>query len=217
MKIGYAGNPVITESGQIFFTSSLTGVTQLYRLTDDGWPYQLTVFDDGIGSFSLSPDGAKVIISATEGGNEDYQLYLMDTRTGEIRQLTHRPQVRFGTVIWKKDKSGIYYRANLDSPRDFMIYYHDLETGQTTRIMEMEGSNGIMDISPDGKFMMTYRANSNISIDLFLLDLSSLEYRQLTPKDEEYIYDYATIMPGNKTAYMISNKNDKGILSVAAM
>jgi len=217
MKIGYAGNPVISESGDIFFTSSLTGVTQLYRLTDEGWPYQLTVFDDGISSFNLSPDGAEVIISATEGGNEDYQLYQMDTRTGTIRQITHQPQVRFGTVKWKKDKSGIYYRANLDNPRDFMIYYHDLVTGKTTRILEMEGSNGIMDVSPDGKYMLTYRANSNISLDLFLLDLGSLEYRQLTPKGEEYIYDYASIMPDNKTAFMISNKNDKGILSVASM
>ena len=81
----------------------------------------------------------------------------------------------------------------------------------------MEGSNGIQSISLDGQYMIFHHLSSNVSVDLFLMDLNSGQYRRLTPEGEDFIYDYATIMPDNETAYMISNKNDRGILKVAVM
>ena len=217
MKIGYAGSPAISSTGEIFFTSSMSGVDQLYRLTPEGWPYQMTVFDDGINWYVLSPDGRKAIVGATAGGNEDYQLFLLDLRSGEMKRITHEPDVRYGSVIWKPDNSGIYYRANLDNRRDFMIYSHDLATDERIRILDMEGSNGIMDLSLDGRYMITIHANSNIDYELFLLDLENGGHRKITPEDGEFTYDYATIMPDNKTVYMVSNNNEKGIPSIATL
>ena len=217
MKIGYAGSPAISSTGEIYFTTSMSGVDQLYRLTPEGWPYQMTVFDDGINWYALSPDGRRAIVGATAGGNEDYQLFLLDLGTGEIERITHEPEVRYGSVTWKPDNSGIYYRANLDNPRDFMIYSHDLATDERTRILDMEGSNGIMDLSLDGRYMITIHANSNVEYELFLLDLEKGEHRKITPEDGEFTYDYATIMPDNKTVYMVSNNNEKGIPAIATL
>ncbi|PKK82247.1 MAG: S9 family peptidase [candidate division Zixibacteria bacterium HGW-Zixibacteria-1] len=217
MKIGYTGNPVFSSTGDILFLSSMTGVDQLYILNDKGWPYQLTVFDDGINAFALSPDGSHTIVNSSAGGSEDYQLFLVDIRSGEVSQVTFESKVRFGTVFWKDDNSGIYYRANLENSRDFMLYFHDLVTNERTKILDMPGANGILDISLDGRYMVTYNARTNIAIDLFLLDLETGEYRQITAPGEEYGYDYASIMPDNKTIYMITNKNKQGIMKVASL
>ncbi|MEW5923536.1 MAG: S9 family peptidase [Candidatus Zixiibacteriota bacterium] len=217
MKIGYTSGPTISSNGEVFFLSTMSSVNQLYKLNEEGWPYQLTVFDDGINAFAISPDGSHAIVSSSVGGNEDYQLFLVDNQTGEVAQITFESKVQFGSVNWNGDNTGIYYRANLDNPRDFMLYFHNLETNERTRILEKEGANGILDISLDDRYIVFYNARTNVAIDLFLLDLETGQYRQVSPEGEEYGYDYAAIMPDNKTIYTITNKNKDGINKVAAL
>lgn len=217
MKIGYAAGPSVSSTGEIFFLSTMSNVNQLYKINEEGWPYQLTVFDDGIDAYAVSPDGSHAIVSSSPGGNEDYQLFLVDIKTGEVAQITFESKVRFGSVFWKGDNTGIYYRANLDNSRDFMLYFHDLVTNERTRILDKEGANGIMDISADGRYLVFYNARTNVAIDLFLLNLETGQYRQVSPEGEEYGYDYAVIMPDNRTIYNITNKNKDGINKVAAL
>lgn len=218
MKIGYARSPGIgVETGELFFVSSMSGVAQLYRITEDGWPYQLTLFDDGISWYKLSYSGEKAIIGAAVGGTEDYQLFLMDTRTGRITQITDKPDIRYGSVFWKRDGSGFFFRANMENPRDHKIYYHDLLTGEDTKLLDMEGSNAIADISVDEKYMITYHAYSNVSIDLYLIELESGKYEMITSGKKDIMYDSPSMMPDNKTIYLVCNDNDDGILKRAKL
>jgi dipeptidyl aminopeptidase/acylaminoacyl peptidase len=218
MKIGFAGSPSISMStGEIFFTSSMSGVSQVYRLTENGWPYQLSVFDDGIGWYNLSYDGKQAIVGASVGGSEDFQLFLMDTGTGQIRQLTERPDVRYGSIYWKKDGSGFYFKANSENPRDYKIYYFDLSSGTERKILDTEGSNGISHISLDEKYMITWHAYSNISVDLFLVNLESGQSEIITSGKEDVLYLSPHLMPDNKTIYLICNDNEDGVLKRAIL
>ncbi|RME26143.1 MAG: hypothetical protein D6800_06890, partial [Candidatus Zixiibacteriota bacterium] len=63
--------------GRLFFTSSLSGTRQAYRLTKEGWPYQITFFSDGIDFFTLSWGGDLAIVGASVGGSEQSQLFLV--------------------------------------------------------------------------------------------------------------------------------------------
>lgn len=218
MKIGYASSPGISgKTGEFFFTSSMSGVSQVYRITEDGWPYQLTLFDDGIDWYRLSYVGDKAIVGASVGGTEDHQLFLMDTKTGRITQITDNPDVRYGSVVWKKNGSGFYYRANLENPRDFNIYFHDFATGRDTKLFDMEGSNSIAGLSLDGQLMIIYHFRSNVADDLYLIDLKSVQYEKITPDKDDVLYDYPTLMPDNKTIYLICNDNEDGILKRARL
>ncbi len=218
MKIGHCSSPAINNNtAEIFFMSEMSGTDQLYRLTEEGWPYQLTLFDDGIISYELSKDGKKAIIRAARKGDENAQLYLTDTKSGRLEQLTSNFEVRHGSIAWKLDGSGFYYRANAENPRDFYLYYYDLVKGVQTRILELEGNNFIEAISPDQKYLVINHSYSNVSMDLYLMDLETGEYRMITPGKEDIKYLYPHIMPDNKTIYLTCNDNEQNILKLAVL
>jgi dipeptidyl aminopeptidase/acylaminoacyl peptidase len=218
MKIGYATSPGISdETGEMFFISAMSGVDQLYRLTDDGWPYQLTVFDDGLDWYSLSYHGRLAIAGAAPGGSEDHQLFLVDTRSGRTKQLTFTPRIRYGTLFWRRDGNSFYFAANLDSPRDFEIFRYDFATKGTTKILDMDGSNWISDISLDEKYLVIFHERSNVSNDLILLELQTGEYRVVTPESENIRYSDPKLMPDNRTVYLLCNDNEEGILKRARL
>jgi len=218
MKIGHSGDPAISRStGEFFFTSSITGVTQIYRLTPEGWPYQLTMFDDGINWYTLSHDGRMAIVGAAEGGTEDFQMYLMDTRTGRITKLTDNPNVRYGSVFWKKNGSGFYFRANLDNPKDFFIYYYDLTSAQKTRVFDLEGSNVISNLSYDERYLIIYHFYSNVSSDIYMLDLETGQSHMITSGKENVLYADGYLMTDNKNLYLLCNDNEDGVLKRAVL
>jgi len=103
MQIGYCASPAISEDGrEIFFTSNMSGVSQLYRLTEEGWPYQLTLLPDGIDFYTISSDGEFAIVGASTGGSEQSQLHWVHGKTGRTRVLTSKPEVRYGTVVCQR-------------------------------------------------------------------------------------------------------------------
>ncbi len=212
MKIGYSGDPQYNNStGEVLFTTRGGEVAQIFRLTHDGWPYQLTVFDDGVRDYQVSRQGDKAIVRARAGGTEDYQLYLMDTKTGRVKQITDNPEVRYESVKWNKDGTGIYYAANIVNPRDRYIYYHDLATGDVELVFEMEGSNDIADISHDGSILLLYHSYSNVADDIYMVNLETGDSRMITPGKGDILYDTPRIMPDNNTVYLTSNDNPDGI------
>ena len=139
MQIGAASNPTLTRDGRtLFFTSSMTGTSQLYRLTPEGWPYQLTFFPNGVSGYNLSNDGRAIAVTAAPGGTELYQIFLLDAVTGLTRQLTKDEKARFGVPLFAPDDRKIYFSGNPDSPTDFTIYEQDLSTG-SRRVVYRQG------------------------------------------------------------------------------
>ncbi|MGH8016617.1 MAG: TolB family protein, partial [Candidatus Zixiibacteriota bacterium] len=164
------------DGKEVFFNSSMSGAPQVYRITKEGWPYQLTTFEDGLDFFKLSNDGMKAIVGASIGGSEQSQLYFMDTRTGRISPLTSGKEVQYGSVTWSPDNSHIYFRSNEENKTDFFIYKMDMTSGQYEKIFgDSAGWRGyfaISDISSDGTLMIVARFNSNADNELFLLNLN---------------------------------------------
>jgi dipeptidyl aminopeptidase/acylaminoacyl peptidase len=218
LKIGSCGSPDFSrETGEIYFRSGMSGVNQLYRLTPEGWPYQLTLFDDGIDWYALSHKGDKAIIGASKGGSEQSQLYLMDAKTGRIEKITSNPDVQYGSIAWLKSGEGFFYRSNAETKKDFKIYFRNLRTGEDKKIFDMENSNWIFDLSLDDNYLIISHYSSNIDNDLYLLDLAANQSELLTPHQGDVLFSGATLLPDNKTVYVISNGNDEGIPKLAIL
>ena len=111
----------------------MSGVSQLYRLTESGWPYQLTVYEDGIDYYALAPDGQSAVVGASVGGDEQSQLIWIDGTTGRPRQLTNLPDIQYGSVQYSHDGQSIFYRSNEANGRDFYVYRMDLASGRDSR------------------------------------------------------------------------------------
>lgn len=209
------------DGKDVYFRSGMSGATQVYRITEDAWPYQLTTFEDGIDFFTLSYDGTMAIVGASTGGSEQSQLYLMDTKTGRVLQLTSFEDVQMGSVNWAKDDKSIFYRSNQENGTDFFIYRMDVATGESNKVFGEEGGvtgyNYIADMSDDGSLLMIANYTSNMNNELYLLDLSTLKYQKLNDDDHDVMYGSTSIMPDNKTIILTSNDNEDGIQRLATM
>jgi len=206
------------DGKDVYFTSGMSGASQVYRLTEERWPYQLTTFEDGIDFFRLSHNGQMAIVGASVGGSEQSQLYLMNPETGRVIQLTHFDDIQMGSVVWAKDDKSVFYRSNEANGRDFFLYRMDVSTGDSKMIFgEVPGYNTIGEISQDGNLMVILNLTSNVNDDLYLLDLSTGKHEKLTEDEGEFLYDNVTIMPDNKTLYLTCNGNDDGMQRMATM
>lgn len=209
------------DGKNVFFTSSMSGAPQVYRITNENWPYQLTTFEDGIDFFSLSYDATMGIVGASVGGSEQSQLYLMDSQTGRIMPLTSGEDIQYGSVTWSPDNSFIYYRSNEENGTDFFLYRMNVANGEHQKIFgdtnEVRGYNYIADISMDGSVMIAGTYNSNSDNDLYVLNLNTFEYEPLTQDDKEILYGSPTIMPDNQTVWLTCNDNEEGIARLAKM
>lgn len=222
MQIGANSPAGYSWNGQgVYFSSSMSGAPQIYRLTKEGWPYQLTTFEDGIDFFNLSNSADKGIVGASVGGSEQSQLYLMDTKTGRIMPLTSGKDIQYGSVTWSPDDSYIYYRSNEENKQDFFIYRMEIATGKSQKIFGdttgIRGYNAILDLTHDGSLMIVSRFNSNSDNELFLLDMATGSYSALTKDDKDIIYDSPHLMPDKKTIWLTCNDNEDGIARLAKM
>ncbi len=206
------------DGTRVFFTSTMSGAPQVYRINDEGWPYQLSAFPDGIDFFVLSHDANLAIVGASVGGSEQSQLYLMDAMTGRVVQLTKFDGVQMGSVAWSPDDSKIYYRSNEENKTDFFIYEMNIADGSFKKVFgEVPGYNAVADVSHDGTRLLLVNYSSNVNCDLYLLDLTNGKFQKLNDDKGDVIYGSPTLMPDNKTIWLTCNDNKDGISRLAKM
>ena len=209
------------DGKDVFFRSSMSGASQIYRITENNWPYQLTTFEDGIDFFVNSNYSNIAVIGASTGGSEQSQLYLMNTQSGQIAPLTDAANIQYGSVSFSPDDAFVYFRSNEENGRDFFIYKLDVSNGEYNKIFGdttgVRGYNAIGDISQDGTKMIILNFTSNVNNDIFILDLNSLEYQQINDDDKDVSYYSTSLMPDNKTIWLTCNDNSDGISRIATM
>jgi dipeptidyl aminopeptidase/acylaminoacyl peptidase len=219
MQIGYAGNPEITRDGNtLFFTSNASGVNQVYRMdAGGGWPYQLSVFTEGVNFVSLSPTGDYLVCGVARGGDENAQLWLMDARTGQTENLTHQPEARHGSPSWTPDGKALFYSSTEADGKNFYIYKFDLASRTKSLLADIAGWNSAGDVSDDGTKLLVLHAESNTNTDLYLVDLQTGARTPLTEHQGEIVYDSAQFDRTGREVYLLSNGNPDGILRRAVL
>ena len=95
----------LSPDGTLYYVNRAGAAYQLFRMpaSPDSIAKQLTDFEDGVAGFNLSPNGKNVVIAASVGGDEQNDLYMMRTRTFEIKPLMVDRGVVYGSVLWKRD------------------------------------------------------------------------------------------------------------------
>lgn len=133
-----------------------------------------------------SPDGSSILTMADRHGTENYQLYEIPAGRGWLYPLTNDPESRFelGDAPFSPDGRRIAYTSNERSRADFDVMVRDLESGATRRFTE-GGYFSAESWSPDGRYLLTVRLNSNTDQDLYLIDVETGDQRHLTPHDGE--------------------------------
>lgn len=217
MQIGSTSSPSISPDGKtIYYRAFLSGLTQIYRASEENkFPYQLSFFKEGAGTYVLSPDGRYITVLVDEGGNEQYQINLMDAKTGRVKPLTANPDVRYGIPIWSPDSKRIYFRANAENPQYFHVYEMDLITKDVTLLVEDNGYFGPSAISPDGELLLYYEYMDSSNMHLHLLNLKTREKVRLTQHEGDVRYAGIGVFPDENKILCITNDNENGAMKLA--
>jgi dipeptidyl aminopeptidase/acylaminoacyl peptidase len=219
MQIGFSGNPRISiDGGYLFFISNSPGVSQIFRMDlKNRWPYQLTVFPEGVDFYSLSEDGKYIVCGVAWGGNENSQLWLLDAATGQAEALTEAPEVRFGNASWSPDSKTIYYRSNEANGKDFFIYAMDLSSRKTKLIADLPGWNNPGDVSSDGRYLLVTHWDSNTNSEIHMIDLQNGNRTHLTEHEGQAVFYAGQFDRDTQSLFLISNQNPDGLRKLATL
>ncbi len=201
LKIRTPASPMPLPDGSLLAIDRPDGILQLYRFVPGapaggGQPSlapggasatKLTSFADGLSEFSLSPDGKRVVLMYAQGGNENTQLALMDSLAAPGTAATpvyQNPKVQARLNQWLRDGSAFFYSANAESPTDFYLYRYDIGSRKTTRVLGMEGSWSVNDVTRDGRRALVSHYVSASDVQVHELEIASGKLTDLTIRPE---------------------------------
>ncbi|TVQ31051.1 MAG: S9 family peptidase [Phycisphaeraceae bacterium] len=212
MKIRAPNSPALAPDGSLYVRDWPDGVNQLYRRAPgaaiDAPMERLTDFEDGLGSYALSPDGGLIILSAAIGGSEQNDLHLLDASSGEITTLYSDPDVVYSFQTWMRDGSGFIYTANDDSRSDFHIYRFDLASGDSQKLLGERGSWSVSDITDDGTRLLVGRYFSIADARAYELQASTGELRDISIDEGPTFNRAVGYLPGERAVAILSDAEE---------
>ena len=157
---------------------------------------QLTFYRDPINAGLYRPSNPdQLVYSLNEGGAENYQLFLLDRRTGHSRRFTDGTH-RFVSPLWSHNGKWLAYSGNARNGRDMDVYVADPSTpGSERRLLEVQGDWEPVDWSADDRRLLILEGISANESYLHWVDVASGELHTITPRNprkEEPTVAYAT-------------------------
>lgn len=156
--------------GAVAFISDRCGVPQIWITDGDGdGARQLTNHPEPVNSLAWSPAGDRILFTADRGGDERWQLHLLDPQTGAVRALTADPMTVHMWGAFSPDGGRIAFTAN-DRGRDRLdLRVMDLATGAVQAVADPAGHQEVLGFAPDGASLLVRRtlgAASDQKLDL---------------------------------------------------
>lgn len=123
----------------------------------------------------VSPDDSKIVFTMSRG--ENASIFIKELDSGNLRQLTDKYGVD-GSPSFSPDGKFVTYVSNRSG--NPQIYVLDLETKQTRRLTKFNWTD-TPQWSPTGEWIVfAGRQASNHPIDIFIVDITGSQVRQLT-------------------------------------
>ncbi len=150
---------------------------QVHRVsTPGGSRYQLTFFNEPVGSAAYEPNtGDYFLFTKDVGGNEFGQIYRQDLTTGEATLLTDGGRSQNGGWVWNPlGKKQIAYSSTVRNGADRDIWIMDpLNPAESRLVVKVSGGGwSVQDWSPDGSKLLVMESLSINKTILYEADIS---------------------------------------------
>ncbi len=207
LNVQSAYSPTFSPDGErVAFVMNTTGVPQVYSVgRQGGWPEQLTFYDERVGALKYSPVADRLVFGMDAGGNERQQLFCLRGDGSRVVQLTDHPEAIHNLGDWSHDGRQIAFAANRQHPAHFHIYVQPVDSIEARLVLAEDGSHTVAGFSPDDRYLLIIRANTNFDHDVLLLDLETLEVQTITPHAEEAVYSHLAWTPDGAGLYLVTN------------
>src|SRR5436190_20311445 len=98
------------DGKQIVFVSNLSGKNNLWLVSSEsGWPTQLTVSDQRQSAPAWSPDGKWIAYQSDYDGDEQWDIFIVSPKTGQLVNLTNTRDIAEMGPTWSPDSRYLAY------------------------------------------------------------------------------------------------------------
>jgi dipeptidyl aminopeptidase/acylaminoacyl peptidase len=176
---------------------------------------QLTFYGDPINGGLYRPsDPEQVVFALNEGGAENYQLLLLDRRTGRAQRFTDGTH-RYISPLWSRHGKWLAYSSNARNGRDMDVYIADPSTpGGERRLIEVQGNWEPVDWSADDRRLLVVEGISVNESYLHWVDVETGELHTITPRnprrDEPTVaYENALWSADGRSVYTATDRDSE--------
>jgi dipeptidyl aminopeptidase/acylaminoacyl peptidase len=166
---------VAPAGDELLIRSDGTGSMQLYRLPAHGGDLtQLTFLGEPVSAARYIPGTDDIVVAVDRGGNENYQLWLVDRNGGEPRALVVEENVKHDLGDVSRDGRLIAFTSTKRNGVDIDVHVLDRDSGAIRTVLE-NGWNRVESFSPDGRWLTVVRVDGTFALsgDLMVIDLET--------------------------------------------
>lgn len=176
---------------------------------------QLTFYRDPVNTGLYRPsDPSQIVYSLNEGGAENFQLFLLDRKTGRAKRFTDGAH-RYVSPLWSHNGKLLAYASNARNGRDMDIYVADPSApGSERRLLQVQGSWNPLDWSPDDRRLLVSEGISANESYLHWVDVATGELHTITPRnarkeDPTVSYQGGVFAADGKSIYAASDRDSE--------
>ncbi|NOT00114.1 MAG: S9 family peptidase [Phycisphaerales bacterium] len=196
----------LAPNGDYYYIDRHDGVYQLFRRPAGRTRVKtLTTFADGVNEYTLSPDGRWIAVTAGYGGDEQFNIHLLETSTDNLTGALVDRETVFGSVVWNRQSTAFAYRANTTSKEDFYVYVYDMQTRTSREIWNKPGYWSPVDFNLPGDKLVIARSVSAAEGYLWEVSLGAANARPITSLEESWAFEGVGYAPDDARFYVVSD------------
>src|SRR5271169_3714511 len=165
-----------------------------------------------VGGATWSPDGKTVAYMSDYDGDEQWDIFLVSPKTGQVVNLTNTREIAEESPAWSHDGR---YLAYMVKPKTSSVFEIDIYDTVMRDVKHLTAGNAKdrMNVAPiwsaDGAFIVyTQEQAKGTDSNIFVVDVATSQSTLLTPHDGEYTYSANDVSPDGKHVLITSNAGD---------
>jgi dipeptidyl aminopeptidase/acylaminoacyl peptidase len=208
----------------IVFVSNMSGRNNLWLVpAEGGWPTQLTVSDQRQSAPAWSPDGKWIAYMSDYDGDEQWDVFIVSPKTGQVVNVTHTREIAEEYPRWSPDGRYLVYTVKPKTSSVFEIDVFDMLMHDVKHITTGTPADKLNDHpiwSPDGKrIAYTQEQAKGTDSNVFVAEVATGQSTLLTPHEGEQIYRADDFSPDGTKLLITSNAgngyDNVGLLDIA--
>jgi dipeptidyl aminopeptidase/acylaminoacyl peptidase len=212
------------DGKSVVFVGNISGRNNLWLVpAEGGWPTQLTVSDQRQTAPAWSPDGKWIAYMSDYDGDEQWDIFIVSPKTGQVVNLTHTREIAEENPRWSADGRYLAYTVKPKTSSVYEIDVYDMLMRDVKHITTGTPADKLNDNpiwSHDGKWIAyTQEQAKGTDSNIFVAEVATGQSSLLTPHDGEQIYRADDFSPDGKKLLVTSNAangyDNVGLLDIA--